>query len=81
MVELTGLNLMKGNYDCFEEYHMLFPQRNSKTTDYACQYIQQLSSTIELISFMNETVKSIVDGLSSDDSFLGYLSNHLSARD
>lgn len=64
MEKMASLNFVERNDDIFKENDMFFSQRNSKTRDDTCQDIKQFRSSIELESFMNETVEAIVDGLS-----------------
>jgi hypothetical protein len=53
------------NDDVLEEYNVLISQRYSKSTDYASQNIEELSSTIEFVVFMDQGEEALVDGFTN----------------
>lgn len=64
MIEVTRLNLVKWNDDSLEENDVFISERDSKSGDDGGEDIEQLSSSIEFIVFVDESVEAISDGLS-----------------
>lgn len=65
LVELgAGLDLVKGDDDVFEEDNVLVSQRHSETRNNRGKNIEQFSSTVELVSFMDQGVEAFVDRFS-----------------
>jgi hypothetical protein len=54
---------MERNYDCFEEDHMLFSERHCEPANDAGQDVQEFSSPVEFIGFVDERVKRVIDRL------------------
>lgn len=67
--EMAGLNFVERDDNISEEDYVLFSERNSKSWDDASQNIQKLWGTVELESFMYQTVEAVVD------SFTDHLSS------
>jgi hypothetical protein len=63
VIEVTGLYFVKGNNNGLEEHDVFFSQRNGKTTDDTCQYIEKLGSTVEFKTFMNQGIEAVSDSL------------------
>lgn len=63
MEEVASLNFVEGNDDVFEEDDMLLPERNCKSTDDTGENIQKFRGAIELESFMDQWVKTVIDCL------------------
>ena len=53
---------MEWNDDVLKEYNVLISQRYSKSTDYASQNIEKLSSTIEFVVLVDQGEEALVDG-------------------
>lgn len=64
MIEVTRLNLVEWNDDSLEENDVFISERDSKSGDDGGEDIEQLSSSIEFIVFVDESVEAISDGLS-----------------
>jgi len=54
---------MKGNDDVLEENNMFISERDSESTNDTCEDIQKFSSTIKLVSLMDEEMEALVDSL------------------
>jgi len=62
---------MKRNNDISEEDNMLISEWDSKSRNDTCKDIKELSSTIELVSLLDQKM----------EAFIHCLSNHLSSWD
>jgi hypothetical protein len=62
---------MKRNNNIFKEDDMLVSEWNCKSTDYTSQNIEEFSSTVEFMLFMNKLVKAFINSL-SDHLSSGY---------
>ncbi len=73
MEQVASLNLVQRNDNVLEENDMFFSERDSKPTDDTGKNVKQLRCTIELESFMNQRVETVINGLtdhfSSGDKF------------
>lgn len=56
---------MKRNDDVLEEGHMLVSERDSESRDDGGQDVQEFSSAIEFMRFVNERVEGLILGLSN----------------
>jgi hypothetical protein len=71
VVQLAGLDLVKGNDDSLEEVDVLLSQRDGETGDDRGEDIEEFGSSVELEALVNEGVEAVGDGLT----------DHLSPRD
>jgi hypothetical protein len=58
---MASLDFVEWNNDIFKENDVLFSQGHSETWNNACKNIKQLRCTIELESFVNQTVEAIIN--------------------
>ena len=66
LVELrASLDFVERNDDILEEDHVFVSQRNCESTDDTGQDIEEFSSTVELVSFVDQRVETLVYGLSN----------------
>lgn len=56
---------MEWDDDVLEENDVLISKWHSKATDDTCQYIEELSSTVELMVLVDKSEKALVDGLTN----------------
>ena len=63
--QVACLDFVQWNYDVLEKDDMLLSQRHGKPTDDTGQNIQQLRSSIELKSLMNQRIEAVINGLSN----------------
>ena len=62
---------MQWDDDVLKENDVLISERHSESTDDTCQNVQELSSTVELVVFVDQGEETLVNSLS----------NHLSSWD
>ncbi len=55
---------MQWNDNILEENDVFIPERNCETTNDTGENIEEFSSTIEFVSFMDQSEETLVDGLS-----------------
>lgn len=68
---------MKWDDDSLEEINVLLSQWDSKTADNASQNIEKLSSSVELVVLMDESIETVGDRLSNHLSSWDELTIHL----
>lgn len=64
MVEVAGLDLVEWDDDGLEEDDVLISEWDSKSGDDGGEDIEQLSSSIEFVVFVNKSVEAISDSFS-----------------